>query len=146
MMTGQVTARREAVVGIRLRGVDGTELDVEAVLDTGFDDYLTLPAPLIAALGLPQVESVSIVLGDGQVVRVAVHEARVRWNEAWRDIYVQETGGDLLLGTNLLGSLVTLEVTDGGTVTIGECPHSVGLAVLVPHEWRPFREDSKGAA
>lgn len=86
MMTGEVTARREAIVSIRLRGMDGTELDVEAVLDTGFDDYFTLPAPLIAALGLPQVESVPIVLGDGQVVRVAVHEARVRWNDDWRDI------------------------------------------------------------
>ncbi len=119
MMTGQVTARREAVVSIRLRGMDGTELDVEAVLDTGFDDYLTLPGSLIAVLGLPQVEAVPIVLGDGQVVRVAVHQARVRWDNAWRDIYVQETGGDILLGMNLLlGSLVTLEVTDGGTVTI----------------------------
>lgn len=119
MMTGEVTARREAIVRIRLRSVDGMELDVEAVLDTGFDDYLTWPAPLIAALGLPQVESVSIILGDGQVVRVAVHEARVCWNDAWRDIYVQETGGDILLGMNLLlGSLVTLGVTDGGTVTI----------------------------
>jgi clan AA aspartic protease len=119
MITGEVTARREAVVSIRLRGVDGTELNVEAVLDTGFDDYLTLPAPLIAALGLPQLESVPITLGDGQVVRVAVHEARVRWNDAGRGIYVQETGGDILLGMNLLlGILVTLEVMDGGTVTI----------------------------
>lgn len=119
MITGGVTARREAIVSIRLRGMDGTELDVEAVLDTGFDDYLTLPAPLIAALSLPQLEAVPITLGDGQVVRVAVHGARVRWNDAWRDIYVQETGGDILLGMNLLlGSLVTLEVTDGGTVTI----------------------------
>lgn len=119
MITGHVNTRREAIVSIRLRGTDGTELDVDAILDTGFDDYLTLPAALIDALQLPRVEAVPIVLGDGRVVRVSVHEARVRWNNEWRAIFVQETGGDILLGMNLLfGNLVTLEVTDGGSVTI----------------------------
>jgi hypothetical protein len=36
MITGVVRPSREAIVGLRLRGTNAVEIDVEAVLDTGF--------------------------------------------------------------------------------------------------------------
>jgi predicted aspartyl protease len=52
MIRGAVNARREAVVPLRVRGPTGTELDVDAVVDTGYSASLTLPAAVVAALGL----------------------------------------------------------------------------------------------
>jgi hypothetical protein len=52
MIRGTVNARLEAVVRLRVRGPGGAELDVDAVIDTGFTASLTLPAAAVAALGL----------------------------------------------------------------------------------------------
>ena len=43
MIEGAVNAARQAVVGLPLRGPSGRALEVEAVVDTGFDRFLTLP-------------------------------------------------------------------------------------------------------
>jgi predicted aspartyl protease len=43
MISGIVTADREAIVRLHLRGTSGLGVDVEAVLDTGFTEYLSLP-------------------------------------------------------------------------------------------------------
>ncbi len=52
MIRGAVNAREEAVVRLRLRGPSGTESDLDAIIDSGFTSSLTLPAPVVAALGL----------------------------------------------------------------------------------------------
>ena len=49
MIRGIVNALHEAVVPIRLRGPNGIELDIDAIVDTGFDDQLILPKSRIAA-------------------------------------------------------------------------------------------------
>ena len=51
MMTGVVTDRREAVIHLRLRGPAGQEQEIEAIIDTGFDGWLSLPSSLVARLG-----------------------------------------------------------------------------------------------
>jgi len=43
MIIGAVTADREAVVKLEVRGPAGTKAEVEFVLDTGFTEYLTKP-------------------------------------------------------------------------------------------------------
>jgi predicted aspartyl protease len=53
MITGHVTADREAIVRLKLRGTNGVEAEVEAVLDTGFTEYLSLPQNWVTALALP---------------------------------------------------------------------------------------------
>ena len=53
MISGWVNAFREAVVRLPVQGARGREQAIEAVLDTGFNGYLTLPPELIAELGLP---------------------------------------------------------------------------------------------
>ena len=53
MIVGVVTASREAVVSLTVRGPRGRAQEVQAVIDTGFDSSLTLPARLITALELP---------------------------------------------------------------------------------------------
>lgn len=67
MIFGTVNASREAVVRLRVRGPNGLVLAVPAVIDTGYDGVLTLPAGIIAALGLTGRFGGYITLADGSV-------------------------------------------------------------------------------
>jgi hypothetical protein len=52
MIRGVVNARCEAGVRLRLRGAGGTELDLDAIIDSGFPAALAPPTAAIVALGL----------------------------------------------------------------------------------------------
>jgi len=52
MITGAVSADREAIIRLSIRDAQGQEQEFEAVVDTGFDGWLSLPSVVIAALGL----------------------------------------------------------------------------------------------
>lgn len=119
MTTGFVSAGNEAVITVRLRGYDGTELSVDAVLDTGFTGFLTLPPNLIQNLYWSYVVSTEIVLADGTPRDVDVYEGRIRWNDAWQTIRVQASDGCTLLGMGLLRDhFVGIEVITNGAVTV----------------------------
>ena len=99
LITGQATPDREAVIPIEVRGVEERQEDFTAVLDTGFTEYLTLSSEIIARLGLKQVHTAQVVLGDGSEVQIPVYRAKV--------------------GMSLLyGSVLRIRVIDGGEVTI----------------------------
>ena len=53
MIEGAVNAAYEAIVHLRLQGPEGRTRYIEAVIDTGYSGFLTLPAALVAELGLP---------------------------------------------------------------------------------------------
>jgi len=63
-MTGTVRAR-EARIRINVRGPSGRRKHIEAVIDTGFTGWLTLPASVISALGLSWTNRVRGMLADG---------------------------------------------------------------------------------
>src|SRR5262249_47639776 len=121
MTLGEVNSAREAVLRVELRGPSGSIVEVEAVIDTGFTEFLTLPPALVSDLGLPFKEFVPMILADDSVVHLAAHDAFVMWHGAERQILVYATPGGPLLGMTLLyGSRVTLDVIDGGPVSIQE--------------------------
>lgn len=45
----------EAVIPVALRGSSGKDVQILAVIDTGFNGFLTLPLHLVAALGLTRL-------------------------------------------------------------------------------------------
>lgn len=53
MIEGVVNAAYEAVVTLILHGPGGRTREIEAVIDTGYNGFLTLPAALVAELRLP---------------------------------------------------------------------------------------------
>ena len=65
MITGSVTEAREAVVWLKIRGTNGLQVDLEAVVDTGFSGFVSLPQTWMDALALPQVGSVEMTLASG---------------------------------------------------------------------------------
>ena len=52
MLTGRVTREKEALLSIEVLGPAGKGVLVEAMIDTGYNGYLTLPPSLVAELGL----------------------------------------------------------------------------------------------
>ena len=119
MMSGVVTANREAVIRVLVRGARGQEAEIEGVIDTGFTGFLTLPARLIATLALSFAGTTQAVLADGSEVLMDAFEAIVLWDDQERDVVALATEGAVLVGMALLsGHRVTLEVEDGGPVSI----------------------------
>ena len=101
-----------------MRGPEG-ERAVEAILDTGFDGWLSLPEALVRILGLERVRSSRAALADGTEVDLDVYDAEVEWHGGWRRIAVDEADTDPLVGMRLLrGSSVCPDVTEGGHVEI----------------------------
>ena len=119
MITGRVTSTREAVIPIAVRGFGPTTEAIDAVVDTGFDGFLTLPRRLVSTLRLPFGVEAQAVLGNGREVRVDVFEAVVDWDGEQRRVAIVATAGGALVGMKmLLGYRLTLDVLDGGPVTI----------------------------
>jgi predicted aspartyl protease len=52
MMQGRVNQRCEAVISVAVKG-EGKIKSVDAVIDTGFNGFLSLPIAIITELGLP---------------------------------------------------------------------------------------------
>ena len=80
MIQGVVNAAYEPVVILEAQDTRGQVRDIEAVVDTGFNGYLTLPPGLVADLELPIVGTGSGVLADGSIVRFDIHYCTLLWN------------------------------------------------------------------
>jgi clan AA aspartic protease len=123
VITGVITPGREAVIRLRVARAGRRGVEIDAVLDTGFDDALALPRRLITALGLPWAGPAQAMLADGSIVRLNYYQATVLWEGRRRKIMVLDADGGPLAGMSLLyGSRVTLDVVDGGPVTIAPLP------------------------
>ena len=90
MITGVVTADREAVIGLVVRGPAGQEQHIEAVVDTGFDGWCSLPPALIALLRLPWRRRGRALLADGSESVFDIYEGTVVWEGRPRRIVVDE--------------------------------------------------------
>jgi clan AA aspartic protease len=119
MVTGRVTTKMQAVVPIQVLGPAGSVASVEAVIDTGYNGFLTLPASLIRDLDLPSAGAVQAALADGSRVKLDFFLAVIAWEGESYEVHVVAAEGGVLLGMAMLtGSRVTLDVEDEGTVTI----------------------------
>ena len=64
MITGVVTADRQATIRLAVRGPAGDELAIEAAIDTGFNGWLSLPPSSISQPGLPWRQRARALLAD----------------------------------------------------------------------------------
>jgi clan AA aspartic protease len=123
MIRGQVNARGEAVVRLRVRGPAGAVQDVDAVVDTGFTSSLTLPNAVVATLGLASQSVGGAVLADGSVRQFDVYAAEIEWDGSWKPVLVSAVGDEVLLGMRLLaGHELRIAVVPGGVVEITPLP------------------------
>lgn len=119
MIRGVVNSRHEAVVRLRIRGPDGSELDVDSIIDSGFSASLTLPAATVAALGLLHQSCGRAALADGSAAQFDIYAAEVEWDGDWRPVLVSAVGNESLAGMRLLaGHDLRIAVVPGGAVEI----------------------------
>lgn len=114
-----VNAAYEAVVSLSLQGPDGQVRDIEAVVDTGYSGYLTLPTSVVTELELPFAHIGRAFLANDDEVSFDVHDATVLWDGQPRPIKADATGSTSLIGMLLLDRHdLTIEVERGGRVVI----------------------------
>jgi predicted aspartyl protease len=66
MISGVVTGNLEATVRLQIRGPAGQEQEIDAVIDTGFNGFLTLSLALVRQLSLPHLGQSRVLLANGQ--------------------------------------------------------------------------------
>ena len=119
MIEGVVNAALEATVVLGVRAPDGRPLVIEAVIDTGFDGFLTLPHSRVSELGLPYRTRGSATLGNGAEDYFDVYDAEVIWDDQIIDVFADEAETAPLVGMALLeGRQLQIDVRDGGRVLI----------------------------
>jgi len=122
MIVGIVQGR-EALIRLTVRGSRGHHQDIEAVVDSGYTGWLTLPPTLVAALQLRWRTFGRGILADGSVSSFDVYHARIFWDGRVRSVYVDEFDATPLVGMALLrGFEYKMQVRARGKVTIKRLP------------------------
>ncbi len=122
MMQGYVNQAYEAVIPVVIKY--GSKLkSVNAVIDTGFTGFLSLPSSIIAELELPWSYRDRATLGDGSETLFDVHDANIIWDGQFREIEINSANTDPLLGMKMLrGYRLQVDTVQGGLVTIEALP------------------------
>ncbi len=119
MIEGVVSDAYEAVITLLLRGQTGQEREIQVVIDTGYNGFLSLPPALVAELGLPLVGTSQATLANGVVETFNVHDVTVLWDGLPRAVEADAVGPTALAGMLLLDRhSLYLEITNGGRVVI----------------------------
>ena len=119
MITGVVTVHREAVITLALRRPDGGEEAFEAVIDTGFNRFLTLPPALVARWQLSWVGRNPVFLADGSTSECHLYEAEVLWDGRWIRVEIEAVDTAPLVGMALLAGFdLHMSIRPNGPVTI----------------------------
>jgi clan AA aspartic protease len=119
MILGNVSLRCEAMLPLAVDNANGQQQIIEAVIDTGFNGFLTLPSDIITQLDLSWNGSDTVTLGDGSETLFDIYSARIIWDGQFCEIDVAESETEPLIGMGLLyGYKLQIEVVERGFVTI----------------------------
>jgi clan AA aspartic protease len=119
MINGVVNSDREATIRIVIVGPSGKEEEVEAIIDTGFTGFLTLPPALVTALSLRWLCREPGILADGRVDSFDVYAGTIMWDGKSRTVEVDAADAEPLVGMSLLDRhSLLIDVMPGGKVAI----------------------------
>jgi len=123
MILGTVNTDREAVLRLRVFSLPGQSQEIDAVVDTGFTGFLTLPLSVIANLGLTRISRGRAILANGSEEIFDIYEVRLDWDGLPRTIEADAAEVEPLIGMSMLyGYELRARVVDGGSVTIEALP------------------------
>jgi clan AA aspartic protease len=119
MITGLVNPDYEAVIRLRIQGPGGHDREVDAVIDTGFNGFLTLPPFLLTGMGLARLSRGRALLANGSEEVFDIYGVTVLRDGQERHVEVTGVNATPLVGMSLLdGYDLHIRVADGGHVVI----------------------------
>jgi clan AA aspartic protease len=103
---------------LRLRGDSGT-LELEFVVDTGFEGSLAIPLRCARQLALQPAGTRIRQLANGSTIRCPYYRVCVEWDEGERIVEALLLEGQPLIGTKLIADhLLRVEAAEGGEILI----------------------------
>jgi clan AA aspartic protease len=118
VISGSVNDDLESYVPLTVTGPLGS-VHFQALVDTGFNESLTLPPHLVRTLGLPFEVTAEATLDDGSTTTFDSFVGTVLWLGEEREVIVLSADGGPLLGMALVhGCDLNIEMISGGRVTI----------------------------
>lgn len=121
MIAGIVNADLEPIISISICGSDGKIYTQDAIVDTGFNGWLSLPPDLIAELNLRWKRRGRAILGDGSECVFNVYEAVLVWDGDILIIPVDEADSEPLIGMSLMeGYQLMVQVFENGRVELSK--------------------------
>ncbi len=119
MIAGVVNSDYEPIIRISIYSTNGQLYERDAVVDTGFNGWLSLPPDLVVILGLPWQRRGRAILADGSESIFDIYEATILWDDQPVTIPIDEADSDPLIGMSLMeGYELTIQIVDSGIVTI----------------------------
>ena len=119
MIEGVVNSDIEAVASLLLEGGNGQFREVDFVIDTGFNGYMTLTTTLALELGLEVYELIPMDLADGSRTFIPSYEVNVNWDGNVRRVEAGALGDFPTIGMSLLeGYDLMIQVREGGRILI----------------------------
>lgn len=117
-MNGYVVGRQPRIL-VTFILPNQPRLEIEFVVDTGFDGFLMLPPEAVAALGLPVFQRIEANLADGTNRRATLHLTTILWEGEEREVQVLALGTRPLLGTLLMDAHeLVVQFAENGLVTV----------------------------
>ncbi len=115
-MEGYVNENFEAMISVAVQN-GSTLKSFDAVIDTGFTGFLSLPIAIIIELGLQWSYRDRATLGDGSETVFDVYNAEIVWDGELREIEIDAAETEPLLGMALLrGYRLQVDTIEGGLV------------------------------
>ena len=119
MMNGIVDQNCEATLRLVISKETKKGQVIDAVIDTGFTGFLTLPLSVISSLDLELYSREEGTLGDGSTRIFDVYTGLVIWDGEYREIDVNAAETDPLVGMSLIyGYRMQLDAVEGGLVML----------------------------
>ncbi|NJL62331.1 MAG: clan AA aspartic protease [Methylacidiphilales bacterium] len=116
----------KAIVPVIFRLPQQPDFSVDFVIDTGFNDYLTLPIQAVSAMNLPLYSSIPARLADGSETLLSVHLGTIVWDNVEKIVPILASGYKPLLGTAIMeGYHLEIDFEDNGLVSLEKIPPSI---------------------
>lgn len=123
MIHGVVNENLEAAVPLRIRRSATYELDVEAVIDSGFNGFLTVAPEVIESLTLPRIGKSRVLSASGKEEILDLYEVDILWDGTWRTVEAEAADTVTLVGMSLLqGYNLSIEAVVSGRIKIEILP------------------------
>jgi clan AA aspartic protease len=102
------------------------DFSIDFIIDTGFNDHLTLPPQAVSAMNLPLYSSTLARLADGREALLSIHLATIVWDNQEKVVPILASGYKPLLGTALMaGYHLEIDFEDNGLVSLEQILPSI---------------------